>query len=81
MTIISPPTGVPSGDTRGVPRGRAPATSAGELARSERPGDRLAEARAGLACWHQRALSGGRNGPSAENYAQNLWIGALAVVR
>ncbi|HZI74617.1 MAG TPA: hypothetical protein VFD73_11490, partial [Gemmatimonadales bacterium] len=34
VTIISAPTGIPSGGTRGVPRGRAPATSAGELALS-----------------------------------------------
>ena len=122
-TIISAPAGVPPRGARGVPHGRAPATSAGELARSERPGDRLAaghpgsarltgEAQAGLACWHQRVLSehsrssarnpvaardwsrarrspasgrvsgrGGRNGSAAESYAQNLWVGALAVAR
>lgn len=67
VTIISAAAGVAPGGSRGVLRGRVPATSTGELARSKRPGDRLAaghlgpprlpgETRAGFACWHHRAL-------------------------
>ena len=49
VTIISAPAGVLPGGARGVPRGRAPATSAGGLTRSEQPDDWLAAGHPGSA--------------------------------